>query len=196
MNPSEFNINRSNLEIGSTQHLSPLWTHSCNDSRWYHSWSFHWRQHWTLATWHWENMGSHARRECCSPMWTRHSLEKSSIQLQVVWCLTFLYQKGKGSTCWLIQRTETTTMLELIAHWSSFTIGYGCSYHRLWVYHLSDLSDIQSVLQQVIHRSCAPPWSSCRSWSSVAILGGTLRTGQEGSLKGRTKGIWAGCWLI
>lgn len=147
-----------------------------------------------------KSWGSHARRECCSPMWTRHSLEKSSekigIQLQVVWCLTFLYQKGKGSTCWLIQRTETTTMLELIAHWSSFTIGYGCSYHRSWVYHLSDLSDIQSVLQQVIHRSCAPPWSSCRSWSSVAILGGTLRTGQEGSLKRRTKGIWAGCWLM
>ena len=69
-----------------------------------------------------KSWGSHARRECCSPMWTRHSLEKSSekigIQLQVVWCLTFLYQKGKGSTCWLIQRTETTTMLELIAHWS------------------------------------------------------------------------------
>ncbi len=46
--------------------------------------------------------------------------------------------------------------------------------------------------RQVIHKSCAPPWNSCRSWSSAEILGWSLVEWNKSSLKLGLHGVQSG----
>ena len=61
--------------------------------------------------------------------------------------------------------------------------------HVLKSDHLSPCRNIRLSKCQVIHKSCAPPWNSCRSWSSAEILGWSLVEWNKSSLKKKSWGF-------